>query len=179
MTMYPNNPMNFGNPIYNPYLNNFAQNPIQIPNYQPVQMPGPHMEVQRVNGGKESAMAFSMGPNSSAILVDNNKPKIWFVTTDSSGYKAVNGFWIIPDNGEDEPPVIGKVEEEPVKTGTDDPIKALNERLDKLEERIEHYGKPDRKPSWQNKPSNAGTASGSGNDARHAANNAAAGTEQP
>lgn len=171
MNVYPNNPLNLGNGMSNPYLTQMPiQQPVQIPAYQPVQMPGPRMEVQRVNGGRESANAYNLGANSSTILVDNNLPKIWFVSTDSSCYKAVNGFWVIPDNGSDEIPEALKQLLEPTqKTATDeeeDRWEKLNERLDKLEERIERYGKPDRKPYGQGKPGNAGNAGSSGNDAR-------------
>lgn len=134
------------NSIYpmNPYsVTPFASmNPV-VPNYQPVVPQGPKMEIQRVNG-KESAYAYSIGPNSSVVLVDNLSPKIWIVTTDSSGFKAVTGFKIIPDDEEPEPIV-------------DDPIKQLAERLDKLEERMNSYGKPNSKSSLPNKPGNAGT----------------------
>lgn len=169
MSLYPNNPM-YG---FSPYLTQIpVQQPV-IPNYQPMQVPGPHMEVVRINGGRKSAEEFAMGPNSSAILVDNVKPKIWLVQTDASGYRMINDFWIYPANGEEEMPVIGKVTEEtPVKAaeaGTDDPIKALNERLDKLEERMNRYGKPDHRASWQGKSGNANGQGIGGNDAARSA----------
>lgn len=144
--MYPNNPLSGFNPYYS---NPFIQNPASmVPNYPVVQQTSPHMEINCVNG-KESAHAFAMGPNSSAVLVDNLEPKIWLVTTDSSGYKAVNGFRIIPDNEETPIEADGKVEEE-----KEDPIKILTERIDKLEERMSNYGQSNAKSSWQNKSSN-------------------------
>lgn len=128
--MYPNNPLGF----YNPYLSQMNQQ--IVPNYQPVTAPAPHMEIQRVNG-KESAMSYAMGPNSSVVLVDNLAPKIWLVTTDSSGFKAVTGFRIIPDEEEIKP-----AEE---ATPAEDPIKKLMKRMDELEERMNSYGKSDYK----------------------------------
>ena len=126
--MYPMNPLGG----YNPYLAQTVQN--QFVPVVPQQ--GPRMEIQRVNG-RESALSFAIGPNSSVILVDNLEPKIWIVTTDSSGYKAINGFKIIPD-------------EEP-QTATDDPIKALSERIDKLEKRMNDNVESDTKPSRKSK----------------------------
>ena len=142
MNTYPFNPLTIGQPTYTPYY----QTPVNqvIPNYQPViPAQGPHMDIQRVNG-KESAYAYNIGPNSSVILVDNLAPKIWIVTTDSSGFKAVNGFRIIPDDEETQPITIEEKE---------DPVKALTERIDKLEERMNSYGQSNSKSSWQNKQS--------------------------
>ena len=139
-SIYPMNPLG-GYPI-NPYAS--FTNPINpvVPNYQPVVSQGPRMEIQRVNG-KESAYAYSIGPNSSVVLVDNLSPRIWIVTTDSSGFKAVNGFKIVPDDEESAPIV-------------DDPIKQLTKRLDELEERMNGYGKSNSKSSMPNKSGNAG-----------------------
>lgn len=128
--MYPMNPLGG----YNPYLAQTVPNQF-VPT---VPQQGPRMEIQRVNG-RESALSFAMGPNSSVVLVDNLEPKIWVVTTDSSGYKAVKGFLITPD-------------EEP-ETATDDPIKALSDRIDKLEKRMDSNVEPDskssrKKPAW-------------------------------
>ncbi len=147
--MYPMNPLNIGTTNYNPYYTNPVNS--MVPNYQPViPAQGPHMEIQRVNG-KESAYAYSIGPNSSVILVDNLAPKIWIVTTDSSGYKAITGFKIIPDDEESAEPI--QIEE---TKSDEDPeyIKKLIERIDKLEERIESYGQSNSEPSWQSKSVN-------------------------
>ena len=39
MNVYPNNPLNLGNGMSNPYLTQMPiQQPVQIPAYQPVQM---------------------------------------------------------------------------------------------------------------------------------------------
>ena len=147
MNLYPNNPLMVGQANFNPYLSQIPVNPV-IPNYQPVvSAQGPHMEINRVNG-VESVYAFPMGANSSVILVDNTKPKIWLVTTDSSGFKDVHGFKITPDD--DEIKESAPVQETP----KEDPLKAINERLDKLEERMSTYGQSNNRSSWQSKSSN-------------------------
>lgn len=146
MNTYPYNPLAVGQPSFNPYLPQPVYNPVQqVPQVQPIPVvQGPRMEIQSVNG-KESALAFAIGPNSSVILADAINPKIWIVTTDSSGFKAVKGFKIIPDEDE---PAPEKVQE--------DKMSALEERLTKLEERMNDYGQSNSKSAWQNKSGNAG-----------------------
>ena len=134
-SIYPFNPLT----NTNPYL---MANPIQQgnnmlsynsnPTFQQ-----PQRQIETANG-KQGAYSFVMGPNSSVILADAADPKIWIVTTDSSGVKAVKGYKIIPDE-----------EEEPK-----DPITLLNERLTKLEERMDSYGQSNSRNAGQNKPSN-------------------------
>lgn len=146
MNTYPINPLAVGQANFNPYYT-----PMQnvIPNYPVVQTQAPHMEVQRVNG-KESVYAFAMGPNSSVILVDNLAPKIWFVTTDSSGYKAVTGFKIIPD--EEEQPIQAEAK---IQSEESNIIEDLKDRINKLEEKVreyEQYGQSNSKPSGSNRP---------------------------
>ena len=138
--IYPFNPITNTNPY-------FMTNPIQT---SPVQQGGnvigynpnsvqqmPQRQIETANG-KQGAFSFTMGPNSSVILADAVNPKIWIVTTDSSGVKAVKGFKVIPDE-----------EEEPK-----DPITLLNERLDKLEERMNSYGQSNSRTNGQSKPAN-------------------------
>jgi len=48
----------------------------------------PRMEVVRVNG-RQGAEAFQMGPNSSALLLDESGKIVWGCTTDGAGYKTV------------------------------------------------------------------------------------------
>jgi spermidine/putrescine-binding protein len=134
--MYPSNPLAVGNAIFNPYLSQLPNNPV-VPNYQPVQQQGPRMQIDTVNG-KESAYAYNIGVNSSVILADAMKPKIWMVTTDSSGYKMVKGFKIEPDD-EDENRITATVMDSDVK----EQMSNLAERLDKLEEKVNEYGKSD------------------------------------
>lgn len=129
---YPMNPSSpFGNGLYNPYLT-------QIPNYQPaVQPAAPHREIDRVNG-KDGALAFPLGPNSSVVLVDINQPKIWLVTTDSAGFKTVHSGSVTMD---EEEPIQEQPQPEP--DPRDQKLDALMERLEKLEERMRNNGQPD------------------------------------
>ena len=78
-----------GNPLYNPALAPYMgmQRPYQP---QPVKQ-----EVVKVNG-ENGARAFSMGPNSSALLLDESGTLVWLVTTDGAGYKSVSPFDINP-----------------------------------------------------------------------------------
>lgn len=146
--MYPVNPLSMGNTMFNPYYNS-VQNPI-IPNYPVVQQQTaiPQRKVECVNG-KESAYTFPMGANSSVILVDNLSPRIFFVTTDASGYKAVKPFKIIP---EDDDPTSQPIEAEGT-VSKENPVQELTERLNKLEERMNGYEQSDSKPSYSGKSS--------------------------
>jgi hypothetical protein len=59
-------------------------------------MPYPQRtEVVRVNG-RAGAESFSMGPNSSALLLDESGTLVWLATTDGAGYKTVAPYDIIP-----------------------------------------------------------------------------------
>lgn len=136
------------NPYLPPYANSIIPQPVAppvVPQVQPVQMPAPQMQIQTVSGGEESARAFQMGPNSSVILLDANNPLIWFVSTDSSGYKTVKPFTITPY--------------EPEKPVSQDDIKdqfsVINSRLDKLEERMNANGQSNHGNAWRDKPVHA------------------------
>ena len=144
--MYPSNPM----VPFNPYVNQLPVNPV-IPNYQPIQPPVSQAQIKQVNG-KESVMSAPMAPNSSEIFVDNLEPKVWIVTTDASGYKAVSGFWVVPDSEPNPMAPASKAEpaEQPEEP-KEDPIKNLTARLEKLEERMNSYGKSDYRASRQDK----------------------------
>lgn len=79
----------FNNPLYNSMINPYLQN--QQSQYHQT----PRMEVVKVNG-ENGARAFSMGPNSSALLLDESGIILWVVTTDGAGYKTVAPFDISP-----------------------------------------------------------------------------------
>lgn len=53
----------------------------------------PRQEVIRVMG-KEGANVYTLGPNSSALLLDTNKPIIYLVQTDGAGYKTITAYSI-------------------------------------------------------------------------------------
>ena len=63
--------------------------------YQQMAQAAPQMQVTKVNG-EGGANAFSMGANSSAILLDASGTMIWAVTTDGAGYKTVVPYDITP-----------------------------------------------------------------------------------
>ena len=79
--------MNFQNPYFTPY----PQQPI----IQPTQ-------VVRVNG-ENGARAFSMGANSSALLLDESGLLVWLVTSDGAGYKTVTPYDITPHQAQSAP----------------------------------------------------------------------------
>ena len=80
---------NYGNPVFNPYLN---------PQYQQPQ----RQEVTKVNG-ENGARAFPMGANSSALLLDESGLLVWLVTTDGAGYKTVAPYDISPHKPDPKP----------------------------------------------------------------------------
>ena len=55
----------------------------------------PQIQVTRVNG-RGGAEAYPMGPNSSALLLDEGGAIVWVVTTDGAGYKTVSPYDITP-----------------------------------------------------------------------------------
>ena len=100
--------------MYNPY--NF--NAYSVPSAafgQQMQ----RQEIVKVNG-QNGARAFEMAPNSQAILLDMYNPLVYLVQSDGAGYKTVNTYNITPYTPEKE----------------EDTIKALEDRVDKLEKRL-------------------------------------------
>ena len=92
-------------------------------------MPAPHMEVTRVSG-ENGADAFQMGPNSSALLLDETAPIVWFVQTDGAGYKTITTYDI--QLHQELPPVD---------------TRSLEQRIAKLEERLNEPNYTSVKPS--------------------------------
>lgn len=78
----------------------------------------PRYEIIRVNG-ENGARAFQMAPNSTALLLDDTAPIVWFVQTDGAGYKTETPFLISPY--QPTPPVD---------------VNALEERIQRLEAMI-------------------------------------------
>lgn len=72
--------------FYNPYIT--AAMPQQA---QAV----PQQEVVKVNG-YNGANSYSMGANSSALLLDVSGKLVWMVTTDGAGYKTIGAYDITP-----------------------------------------------------------------------------------
>ena len=59
----------------------------------------PHYEVIRVNG-EAGARNFRMGPNSSALLLDNTASIVWFAQTDGAGYCVLTPYDLFPHKQE-------------------------------------------------------------------------------
>ena len=121
-----------GDTVYDPY--GYGQQPM-MPQMQQRQdwqqrmqmRNAPHYEVIQVNG-ENGAKAFTMAPNSSALLMDTTAPIVWLCQSDGAGYHTQTPFSIAPY--QPEPPVD---------------VKSLAERIERLEAKL-------------NEQSNAGTA---------------------
>lgn len=74
-----------------PFFPQVPQNPY-MQSLQPTTL---KQEVVKVNG-ENGARAYAMGPNSSALLLDESGVLLWLVTTDGAGYKSVGAFDITP-----------------------------------------------------------------------------------
>lgn len=85
--------------------------------YQPFNY-GQRQEIIHVNG-RQGADAYQLAPNSSALLLDENEPLVWLVTTDGAGYKSVSPYSIAPY----EPKAAPNLE-------------TLEERIKRIEERL-------------------------------------------
>ena len=78
--------MGYQSPFFNPY--GFMQQ-------GQVQQNMPVTQVVRVNG-ENGAKAYSLGANSSALLLDESGMMVWLVTSDGAGYKSVSAYDIVP-----------------------------------------------------------------------------------
>jgi len=109
------NGINWGN-------NSIMNNPY---NFVPqLQMPSPQMQVTRVRG-ENGANAYQMGPNSSALLLDETAPIVWFVQTDGAGYKTCTPY-----------DITVHTPEPPIEVKMDDRFASIDSRLKKLEEAL-------------------------------------------
>lgn len=99
--------MNYQNPFMSPYGYG-----------QPVQPVLPAQQVVRVTG-EAGARAYQIGPNSSALLLDESGALVWLVTSDGAGYKTVSAYDIAPHQQE-KAPDFGDLESR---------IKRLEERI--------------------------------------------------
>ena len=78
--------------FYNPYLTPIPQQAQAVP----------QQEVVKVNGYK-GADLYSLGPNSSALLLDVSGKLVWMVTTDGAGYKTIGAYDITPHEEQPQP----------------------------------------------------------------------------
>ena len=79
-----------------PYTSPYGIQPIQ-----PIQSTIP-TQVVRVNG-ENGARAFTIGANSSALLLDESGLLVWLVTSDGAGYKTVTPYDITPHQAQPAP----------------------------------------------------------------------------
>lgn len=107
----------YTNPLY-PQL---SQALGQLQNFQAITQPQPMMQQNIIEvSGREGANAFAMGPNCSALLLDNTAPIVWVARTDGAGYKTLAPFDLTPHDEKKQ----------------EDVIKSLEERIKKIEERL-------------------------------------------
>ena len=104
---------NNGNPFSNLHYNYIPQIPV----------PAPHREIDHVNG-ENGVDAFQMGPNCSALLLDETAPLVWLVYTDSAGYKTKTAY-DISLHVEEPKPDIKSMEEQ---------LATIDKRLQAIEE---------------------------------------------
>lgn len=108
------------------YSNNmYGNNPYGVYNPAPIQMPPQKQEVDRVNG-RNGAEMYRMAPDSSAIVLDANDPMIWFIQTDSAGYKSIIPYDIAPHE-EAKMPDAKTIDER--MNGFDERLRAIEEAL--------------------------------------------------
>ena len=122
----------------NPYAQYLGQQAAAINPYQGMMAGAPQMQVTKVNG-EGGANAFSMGPNSSALLLDSSGTMIWAVTTDGAGYKTVVPYDIVPHKSKEKLTYEG-----------------LENRIKRLEEMInDRHFEADKRSSDEGKPETA------------------------
>jgi len=62
--------------------------PTAVPTMYGAAPPMQRITVDRVNG-RQGAEMYGMAPDSSALILDTNNPIIWFIQTDSAGFKSI------------------------------------------------------------------------------------------
>lgn len=98
----------------------FPQTPIAPP-VTPYTPAPPRYEIAKVNG-RQGALEFPMGPNSSIFLGDTtNENRIWMVMTDSVGNKKIV-------------PILGTIDEDDQEIKEKKTIEELDKRLKRVEE---------------------------------------------
>lgn len=66
---------------------------------------GFNQQIIKVNG-ENGANAFSLPPNSSALLLDSTNPRVYLVQTDGAGYKTITAYKIEPYVPEPQPDIM-------------------------------------------------------------------------
>lgn len=102
-------------PAFNPYLSQASINALFPAQTAQNGMTGNVLRVSGING----VNALNIAPNSSVLALDDTAPILWYIQTDSAGYKTPTAYDIMPHV------------EQAVKTENDFEI-----RLKKLEEYV-------------------------------------------
>lgn len=95
----------------NPYMTNMFPYPSNSPS---------SVEIPHVNG-IESARNYPLPTNSSALVLDNNAPIVYMITTDSAGFKTIKPY------------AISEYKPEPEVD-----VRSLLNRVDAIERRLNH-----------------------------------------
>lgn len=105
----------------NPYIPQLNQALGQLQSFGAIAQPQLPMQQNIIEvSGRAGAEAYQLGPNSSALMLDNTAPILWVARSDSGGYKTLTAFDIIEHNEQKQ----------------EDVIKSLEERIKKIEERL-------------------------------------------
>ena len=81
--------------VYGGFQNPFMPGNQYMQGFNAMQQQPQPAQVVRVNG-RNGAEAYSIGPNSSALLLDESGTLVWLVTSDGAGYKTVSAYDITP-----------------------------------------------------------------------------------
>ena len=135
----------------NPYLNSMNQQ-MQMMSYQNPYLPQPPIQKQQIVKvqGQEGANAYRMAEDSSALLLDESAPIVWLCRTDGAGYKTITPFTITPY--EPEPPVD---------------VKALENRISRIEEMIENVTKSNTSSNGNQQAKNTQQSKGNQASGQH------------
>ena len=111
--------------MFNPYVTNMFPYPSNSPN---------SVEIPHVNG-IESARNYPLPTNSSALVLDNNAPIVYMITTDSSGFKTIKPY------------AISEYKPEPEVD-----VRSLLDRITAIERRLDNEPNTKSNESEQNHP---------------------------
>lgn len=120
------------NGFQNPFMPSYATLAQNYNVTQPVQ-------VVRVNG-RNGAEAYAIGPNSSALLLDESGRIVWAVTTDGAGYKTITPYDILPHQDTPAPDYSG-----------------LESRIARLEGMMDEYTASNTSTTRKRKPDATGS----------------------
>lgn len=107
----------YTNPLY-PQLNQALGQLQSFGNFTQPQLPMQQNIIEV--SGRAGAEAYQLGPNSSALMLDNTAPILWVARSDSGGYKTLTPFDIVEHNEQKQ----------------EDVLKSLEDRVKRLEERL-------------------------------------------